>query len=601
MNKLLWISPYSLHDHASDCARQALRMVKTLAQYQYEVCVLSPTIYSSRDPLALDAVAAKSLLESEESFQLVDEGVNFIYIRTISQHFNDMTAIEQRALLNEFTPMVVDFKPDLVVVNSCDVVTLCCLNQAKNNGLYTAFVLQETIPDFFHFADVDLILSTSHSLTKRFVTPLGREAAYIGPFIPLEGPLAPPAATIKRTVLTPASLRFGAKTAAAAHAAIHHQDLSALEQGTANFNRATRRKHKLSKDTKATATPQVDLSVLNANAPEMNAGWQPTSIPTIEDLKGHNKLAQALTSLHHTSHFGLTHQPHITESLTESQTIEPQRPQQKLVDPSKRHTILLVEPSLEHGLGIFLELYLKHKRQPQKELQQAEFVILETQSQQFAQSVEQYYETTGLKAYDLSDFAGIRVLPPLAEPDEQLQSVLKDTRVLLLPTLCAASTSTVGLQALSYGVEVITTEQPELCELLGPHCTYIDVQQEVVNHLSLVTPEEEVQKWHEALVAVFTKPARTAELKDFLQQYQYSVGQYRLILSLMPLLEQNRSSEPHLMQNCSYSLRLVRKQQALEAAMRAAAASLAEPLPDSPDELYSEEEDDEDSLSNSFD
>ena len=587
MNKLLWISPYSLHDHASDCAHQALRMVKTLAHYQYEVCVLSPTIYSSRDPLALDAVAAKSLLEGEESFQLVDEGVNFIYIRTISQHFNDMTAIEQRALLNEFTPMVVDFKPDLVVVNSCDVVTLCCLNQAKNNGLYTAFVLQETIPDFFHFADVDLILSTSHSLTKRFVTPLGREAAYIGPFIPLEGPLAPPAATIKRTVLTPASLRFGAKTAAAAYAAIHHQDLSALEQGTANFNRATRRKHKLSKDTKATTTPQVDLSVLNANAPEMDAGWQSTSIPTIEDLKGHNKLAQALTSLHHTSHFGLTHQPHITESLTESQTIEPQRPQQKLVDPSKRHTILLVEPSLEHGLGIFLELYLKHKRQPQKELQQAEFVILETQSQQFAQSVEQYYETT--------------VLPPLAEPDEQLQSVLKDTRVLLLPTLCAASTSTVGLQALSYGVEVITTEQPELCELLGPHCTYIDVQQEVVNHLSLVTPEEEVQKWHEALVAVFTKPARTAELKDFLQQYQYSVGQYRLILSLMPLLEQNRSSEPHLMQNCSYSLRLVRKQQALEAAMRAAAASLAEPLPDSPDELYSEEEDDEDSLSNSFD
>lgn len=574
-NKLLWISPYSLHDRASDCARQALSMVKTFAQHQFKVCVLNPTIYSSADPLSIEPVAATTLLEEEDSFQLWDEGVNFIYIRTVSQHFNDITAQEQRALLNELTPLLVDFKPDLLIANSCDVITLCCLNQAKRSHIFTAFILQEAIPEFFSFADVDLILSTSHSLTKRFVTPLERTASYIGPFIKLNGPLSP----------------------------------SEIEE--LNTQKNTQDAWWNRPQGKFPKTPPTDSSCfssqLNRNKifQALNQEEPLISTPqTATTLGIPTSIGAALNTSSKISKSPLPIKPRTGLKTLESIQPIKTRKLPEIVPSTKRQRVLLVNPDIEHGLGIFLELYRYVQDKNILDGLGAKFEILECQSQQFAQNLELYYEQNGLKAYSSEDFKGIKVIAPQNDPDAQIQRLLKDTQVLILPTLCAVGTSIVALQALSYGVKVITTAQTELQELLGTFALYIDVKQEVINNLSVVTPKEEVIKWATALKEVFTQSVDLNNIADFLQDYLYQAGAYRLILSVMPLMEQSRSNEPRLLRNCTFSMRLIRKKQALEDAVRAAAASLAEPIPDDDDELYNmnEIEDDEEAfLSNNFD
>lgn len=598
-NKLLWISPYSLHDRASDCARQALRMVKTLAQYQFQVCVLNPTIYSSADPLSIEKVAATTLLEEEDSFQLWDEGVNFIYIRTVSQHFSDITAQEQRAFLNELTPLLVDFKPDLLVANSCDVITLCCLNQAQRSHIFTAFVLQESIPEFFSFADVDLILSTSHSLTKRFVTPLERTASYIGPFIKLNGPLSP---------LEP-DLSAAKNNKDAWWNRPQGQLATTSSDDTApsllNRNKLFQALNQAELLLGASEVPAA-LSATALGASALNTsplGAAPLGMGA-SALKA-SALGAALKGSAPQSKNPLPLKPRTSISSLEAiEPIKKPKPRKlpEIVPSNKRQRVLLVNPDLEHGLGIFLELY-RYIQDNGLDIG-AKFEVLECQSQQFAQNLECYYEENGLKAYSSEDFKGIKVIAPQNDPEAQLQELLKDTQVLISPTLCAVGTSIVALQALSYGVKVITTAQPELQELLGSFATYIDVKQEVINNLSVVTPADEVLKWATALQEVFAKPIDPQKIADFLQDYLYQAGAYRLILSVMPLTEQSRSNEPRLLRNCTFSMRLIRKKQALEAAVRAAAASLAEPIPDDDEELYdiSGLEDDEEAfLSNNFD
>lgn len=578
MKKILWISPYSLHDRVSDRARQAMRMVKALANFQHEVCVLSPTIFTSADPLALDSAAADSLLNSQDSFQLTDGNITFVYIRTFSQNFQDMIASEQRELLNEFTPMLVDFRPDVIIANNCDVVTLCCLNLAKRSGIATAFVLQESMPPFFSFADVDLILSTSHQLIARHVYPLKRIAAYIGPFTPTDGPLSPSKSPEEANMA-----ELGGNNA----------PQSALGEAALRQNAIT------SFDNNGLPIP-VAASASSGSEDAGANGFGGSITPQgIQSLGGAGAMP-GMGGRGTMGGLGFGARP-LGAGLNPLATSNGMR--RSLNPEEKGPRVMLVDPSLDHGLGIFLELY-KHMEQNGKIAHsKLRFVVLETQTDQFARVIDQYYERGGRKAYTLSDFKNIRVIKAEADQEEQLKKLLPKTTVLMLPNLTVSGTSFVGLQALSYGVPVLTTDQTELRDLFGPFASYVDVEQDVINNLSSVPPEGEIIKWEMALDELINRRFNPEEIRAFLQRFKYEAGEYRLLIALMPLLEQCCGNNPHLIQNAAFSMRLVRKQQALEAAVREAAASLLDPLPNKAQELEEDEEDPnaEPTLRNNFD
>ena len=468
MIKILWISPCCVHDYLNPAAAQVRNMIAALRARGAVLAVLTSTIRTSTAPSSVAAVVREPIAHSNTKFQLLDGDVPYVYTTTASNSLGDMTVLEQRNFYNEMTPIICGFKPDLVIASSSDIVTMSCLNLARQCHLPTAFVLLEHPTFDYSFRDSDLILATSQFLIDSYVTPQGRSATYIGPFIKVSGPL-----------LTGHAALTGAPNQA--------------KKATAQAGGA-----------KAVSAKAVSTKAVSAKA------------STASDVRAQLKaFAQEVT---------------------------------------ERQLILLVNPSLENGLGLFLEL-VKQCRSD-RQLFSYQFAVLEREPEQFAHSLNEYYDRhNGQKSYDLSHFSYLKVYPYTTN----LGELLTQTRVLVMPTLSYDCAPAVALEAISYGVSVVTTDQPTLQEFLGAQATYIDVGQDVIDHLTNPPQHDDVTPWFKAVKAQVNHIPELKTIKELWAQNSYEANCKRLCLALKPLTEQHASSNPQLLRTGAFSLRAIIK------------------------------------------
>lgn len=189
MKKILWISTCCVHDLASESMLQVRNMITSLADRSASLVCLSSTIRSNNDPNSLHPAARELITHSANKFQFADGGVQYIYTITGQHPLANMTTLEQSHFYNEMTPIICGFKPDVVISSSSDIVSMACLNLAKHLDIPTVFVLLEPPAREFNFADVDLIVSSSESLTNDYVIAHGKKALQVGPFVCPNGPI----------------------------------------------------------------------------------------------------------------------------------------------------------------------------------------------------------------------------------------------------------------------------------------------------------------------------------------------------------------------------------------------------------------------------
>lgn len=189
MKKILWISTCCVHDLASESMLQVRNMIASLADRSASLVCLSSTIRSNNDPNSLHPAARELITHSANKFQFADDRVQYIYTITGQHPLANMTTLEQSQFYNEMTPIICGFKPDVVITSSSDIVSMACLNLAKHLDIPTVFVLLEPPAREFNFADVDLIVSSSESLTKDYVITQGKKALQVGPFVCPNGPI----------------------------------------------------------------------------------------------------------------------------------------------------------------------------------------------------------------------------------------------------------------------------------------------------------------------------------------------------------------------------------------------------------------------------
>ena len=176
MAQLLWISPFSLHDQFSIAAQECLRVVQSLQAAHHQVLVLSPTLYTNQDPQALPAAIRATLLSGQKTFQFVYEGTFCYYVYTSAATLEQMPAHEHRTFAYALPTIMAEFKPDAMIFNSADLLSLSCLTQAQQAHIPTVFVLNTPVPAYFAWRDIDLILSLKPELTAKYVTALQRTA-----------------------------------------------------------------------------------------------------------------------------------------------------------------------------------------------------------------------------------------------------------------------------------------------------------------------------------------------------------------------------------------------------------------------------------------
>lgn len=418
MSKILWVCPCCVHDLASESALQVRNMIASLVERNVSLVCLSSTIRSSRDSNTLHPVARELILHSNSKFQFADEGVQYIYTITEPHSLSSMTIAEQGSFYSEMTPIICGFKPDLVIASSSDIVSMSCLNLAKSLKIPTAFVLLEQPANDFAFYDSDVIISSSQSLIDEYVTPQGKKAVYVGPFVIPNGPL------------------------------------------------------------------------MNSVAQQEVSG---------EQLK-------------------------------------------------KRKLILMVSPDFEHGLGIFLALYLSLSQK----LKQYEFALLETEDNQLLLNVGGY-QYQGKKAFDSDKLSQLK----LFKVGSDINELLSQTRVLVMPTLSYVSNSSLGLQALSHGVSIITTKQAILKEQLKKAATYIEVDQELIDDMTLAPNEKQLEPWLNALKQALTDSPNMQCFWQALESCDYVKSSRRMAHVLKSLLELEAGNNPQLLRTGAFSLKAI--------------------------------------------
>lgn len=427
-----------MHDLASEAMLQVRNMIASLVERNASVVCLSSTIRSNNDPNSLHPAARELILHSSYKFQFADGGVQYIYTTTGQHPLASMTTFEQSQFYNEMTPIICGFKPDVVITSSSDIVAMACLNLAKQLGLPTAFVLLEPTAREFNFTDVDLILSSSVSLSKDYVLPKGKNALQLGPFVCPNGP-------IMETYLQ------------AKHNNVSNKQASAID-------------------------------------------WSSLPFPKVDD----------------------------------------------------RTLILMVSPNVEHGLGIFLRMIQLCAQD--KFFDKYEFAVLETADNQFLLNANSY-----VNKHHEPDTFSVEILKKVKvfSLGHDINELLGQSRVLIMPTLSLVSNSSLGLQSLSHGVPIITTSQNTLKDQLADAATYIEVEQELLDNLYLAPSCEQVEVWVSALKNELINTIKPERIWSALEQGDYIASCRRLALALKPLLSKRSGDHPQLLRQGAFSLRAI--------------------------------------------
>lgn len=441
MANILWISTISVHDELNDAAKQVRNMLNSLAARGARVLCLTASVFTSMDEYALTPLLTKRMKEESNTpdltFNVVENGVAYLYCKTKSYGLSNMTTNEQRFFVGQMFPLVSQFKPDLVITSCSDIVSMSCLNIAKTSGIPTAYVLNEPVANEFVFQDIDLILSTTQSLTNDFVTPLGRSAIQIGNFMPL------------------------------------------------------------GKD---------DIS---------------SRLAKLEDAKALQKKKQ----------------------------------------------ILFVSPTADKGLGVFLRIV--EKARDIDKLKDYTFAILERESNQLAYTLEFYKNPNSTEGkVNMDDYKEIKILGS----SQNLDGVLGNVRLLVMPTLSYASTSEAGLKALTHGVPVITTDQPNLRELLNDGAKYIEMNQEVIDNIETLPEAKEADAWIAAILETLDDAEAPKRALMASTHYNYEASTKRLAMALKPLTDIKSSNNPQLFRSGPYSLRIATESEMKANEMRQAAS-----------------------------
>lgn len=187
MPKILWVSPLSVHDTANASATQLRNMLLSLKAREVDIVGLSALNFLQESGTALFTDLDEKLKGNENSFNLNDNNINFIYMRTKSRRLGDMTSMEQRNFYAKFCAVINAFRPDVVMGYGTDMLSMVCFDEAKRRGLPTVYTLLDATPRRFNFPNIDLVITDSSATSNLYASMQKINAVVTGSFLPVAG------------------------------------------------------------------------------------------------------------------------------------------------------------------------------------------------------------------------------------------------------------------------------------------------------------------------------------------------------------------------------------------------------------------------------
>ena len=194
MRKILWVSPYSLHDTSSGAAVQCRLMLQKLAEYakgELQIMALGSFIFDNPCGTSMFTDLKEKLAGKEQFFNLKDGLVSYVYVKNHSTYVDNQTGGEQRLFFSKFLDLLKGFRPDLVIGYGGDMLSMTMRAEAKRRGIPVVYTLWNGNHKGFTFPDCDMVLTDSHGNANFYANNFGINVQAGGIFIDPHHVVAP--------------------------------------------------------------------------------------------------------------------------------------------------------------------------------------------------------------------------------------------------------------------------------------------------------------------------------------------------------------------------------------------------------------------------
>lgn len=188
MPKLLWVSPLSVHDTSNSSATQMRNMLLSLKARDVEIVGLSALNFLHDSGTSMFTDLDEKLKGEDISFNLNDNNITFIYIRTKSRKLGDMISQEQRNFYAKFCAIINAFRPDVVMGAGTDMLSMVCFDEAHRRGIPTVYTLLDGTPERFNFPNIDVVITDSNATSNLYAASRKINSVVVGSFIPVIAP-----------------------------------------------------------------------------------------------------------------------------------------------------------------------------------------------------------------------------------------------------------------------------------------------------------------------------------------------------------------------------------------------------------------------------
>lgn len=167
MPKLMWLSPYSLHDDFSSAAQNCKALLEGLAQIGWEITACTSFILEA-DPKDNDDDALGTLKQSlaataEQILPFSENQVRYVYIRS-KFHQEDLWSLgEMQTFYDTFIDLIDSVQPDFILGFGTSTVFQSCMAEAKRRGIWTLYMLLNANYQNYNFPNIDYVLTSSQA------------------------------------------------------------------------------------------------------------------------------------------------------------------------------------------------------------------------------------------------------------------------------------------------------------------------------------------------------------------------------------------------------------------------------------------------------
>ncbi len=167
MPKLLWVSPYNLHDSSSGAALHCRKILEQLAKRGVEIVVVGGFIFDnfngakSNFPKIEEEVQTDAM--KKKPFQVSQNGIRYVYVPTSTTSISQLNHDEELRIYMVFVKTLNQFMPDVCMGYGMGLFGISVHSECKRREIPFVYPICNGNHPYYNFFDCDALFTDSQS------------------------------------------------------------------------------------------------------------------------------------------------------------------------------------------------------------------------------------------------------------------------------------------------------------------------------------------------------------------------------------------------------------------------------------------------------